>query len=134
MNLLNEDNVVHVFLNKLGDIVIANLLFILCSIPVITIGPALTALYHCMMRTVKGNNNGTTRTFFRAFKENFKQATVIWLVAYPCGRNHTCAEPSFPASCKRKCCKYALLSYDWSADPAGYLFPIHIPGDRNLCQ
>ena len=68
MNLLNEDNVVHVFLNKLGDIVIANLLFILCSIPVITIGPALTALYHCMMRTVKGNNNGTTRTFFRAFK------------------------------------------------------------------
>ena len=45
MNLLNEDNVVHVFLNKLGDIVIANLLFILCSIPVITIGPALTALY-----------------------------------------------------------------------------------------
>ena len=59
MNLLNEDNVVHVFLNKLGDIVIANLLFILCSIPVITIGPALTALYHCMMRTVKGNNNGS---------------------------------------------------------------------------
>ena len=45
MNLLNEDNVVHVFLNKLGDIVIANLLFILCCIPVITIGPSLTALY-----------------------------------------------------------------------------------------
>lgn len=43
MNLLNEDNVVHVFLNKLGDIVIANLLFILCCIPVITIGPSLTA-------------------------------------------------------------------------------------------
>ena len=43
MNLLNEDNVVHVFLNKLGDIVIANLLFILCSIPVITTGPATSA-------------------------------------------------------------------------------------------
>lgn len=56
------------------------------------------------------------------------------VAADPCGRNHTCAEPSFPASCKRKCCKYAILSYDWSADPAGYLFPIHIPGDRNLCQ
>ena len=80
MNLLNEDNVVHVFLNKLGDIVIANLLFILCCIPVITIGPSLTALYHCMMRTVKGNNNGTTKTFFRAFKENFKQSLIIWLL------------------------------------------------------
>ena len=85
MNLLNEDNVVHVFLNKLGDIVIANLLFILCSIPVITIGPALTALYHCMMRTVKGNNNGTPRTFFRAFKENFKQSLLVWLLILVAG-------------------------------------------------
>ena len=32
-----------------------------------------------MMRTVKGNNNGTTRTFFfRAFKENFKQSLIVW--------------------------------------------------------
>ena len=68
-----------------GDIVIANLLFILCCIPVITIGPSLTALYHCMMRTVKGNNNGTTKTFFRAFKENFKQSLIIWLLILAAG-------------------------------------------------
>ena len=74
-----------VFLNKLGDIVIANLLFILCCIPVITIGPSLTALYHCMMRTVKGNNNGTTKTFFRAFKESFKQSLIIWLLILAAG-------------------------------------------------
>ena len=80
MNLLNEENVVHVILNRIGDIVVANLLFILCSIPVITIGPALTALYHCMMRTVKGNNNGTVKTFFRALKENFRQSLIIWLL------------------------------------------------------
>ena len=80
MNFLNEDHAVHVFLDKIGDIVIANLLFILCSIPVITIGPSLTALYHCMMRTVKGNNNGTVKTFFRALKENFRQSLVIWLL------------------------------------------------------
>lgn len=79
MNLLNEDNIVHIFLNKIGDIVIANLLFILCCIPIITIGPSLTALYHCMLRTVKGNNNGTTKTFFRAFKENFRQSLLVWL-------------------------------------------------------
>ena len=79
MNLLNEDNVIHIFLNKLGDIIVANLLFLLCCIPIITIGPALTALYHCMLRTVKGNNNGTTKTFFRAFKENFRQSLIVWL-------------------------------------------------------
>lgn len=79
MNLLNEDNVIHIFLNKLGDIIVANLLFLVCCIPIITIGPALTALYHCMLRTVKGNNNGTTKTFFRAFKENFLQSLIVWL-------------------------------------------------------
>lgn len=79
MNLLNEDNVIHIFLNKLGDIIVANLLFLVCCIPIITIGPALTALYHCMLRTVKGNNNGTTKTFFRAFKENFRQSLIVWL-------------------------------------------------------
>lgn len=79
MNLLNEDNIIHIFLNKLGDIIVANLLFLVCCIPIITIGPALTALYHCMLRTVKGNNNGTTKIFFRAFKENFRQSLIVWL-------------------------------------------------------
>lgn len=79
MNLLNENNIVHIALNKIGDIVISNLLFILCSIPVITIGPALTALYHCTLRSVKGNNNGTAKTFLRAFKENFVQSLLVWL-------------------------------------------------------
>ena len=79
MNLLNEDNIIHIFLNKLGDIIVANLLFLVCCIPIITIGPALTTLYHCMLRTVKGNNNGTTKTFFRAFKENFRQSLIVWL-------------------------------------------------------
>lgn len=85
MNLLNEDNIVHIFLNKIGDIVLANLLFILCSIPLVTIGPSLTALYHCMLRTVKDNNNGTIKTFFRAFKENFVQSLIIWLLIAAAG-------------------------------------------------
>lgn len=80
MNLLNENNPVHIFFNKLGDIIISNLLFILCCIPIVTIGPSLTALYHCMLRTVKGNNNGTTKTFFRAFRQNFFQSLIVSLI------------------------------------------------------
>lgn len=38
-----------------------------------------------MMRTVKGNNNGTTKTFFRAFKESFKQSLIIWLLILAAG-------------------------------------------------
>ena len=80
MNWMNPDNVVHAALNKVGDVVIANLLFLLCSIPLVTIGPALSALYHCMLRTVKGNHTFTVKTFFTAFRQNFIQALLIWLV------------------------------------------------------
>ena len=58
MNLMNQDNIVHEILNHIGDIVIANLLFVFCSIPLVTIGPSLTALYHCTLRSVKGNSYG----------------------------------------------------------------------------
>ena len=68
----------HIVLNKIGDMVIANLLFILCCIPIITIGPSLTALYHCMLRTVKGNNNGTTKACFRTFKETVRRPLPVW--------------------------------------------------------
>mgnify|MGYP000733174805 CR=1 FL=1 len=130
MNLLNEDNVVHVFLNKLGDIVIANLLFILCCIPVITIGPSLTALYHCMMRTVKGNNNGTTKTFFRAFKGKL-QTVTDHMAADPCCRNHDHPEYPLSAPCRRKRCTYAVLSFWWGFCTLliNFYF-IHIPGNR----
>lgn len=79
MNFFNEDNIIFAALNKIGDIVLANLLFILCSIPLVTIGPSLTALYHCMLRTIKGNNNGTVKTFFRAFRQSFRQSLIVWL-------------------------------------------------------
>ena len=79
MNLMNQDNIVHEILNHIGDIVIANLLFVFCSIPLVTIGPSLTALYHCTLRSVKGNSYGMVKTFFRAFKENFVQSLIVWL-------------------------------------------------------
>lgn len=79
MNLFNEDNFLNIALNKIGDVIVCNLLFILCCIPVITIGTSMTALYHCMMRSVKGNLNGAGKTFFRAFKENLRQSTIVWL-------------------------------------------------------
>lgn len=80
MNLMNQDNPVHIFFNTVGDVILANLLFLLCCIPVITIGPALTALYHCMFRIVKGNLNGICRTYFRAFWQNFRQSLAAWAI------------------------------------------------------
>ena len=130
MNLLNEENPVHIFLNKIGDIIIANLLFILCCIPVITIGPALTALYHCMLRTVKGNNNGTVKTFFRAFKENFIQSLVVWLCLLA-GALILVLNINFLQSSASPA---ANVLFYVSLGIAGLLVPVHFSGHRRLCQ
>ena len=79
MGIFNENNFLSRALLKLWDLVLTNLLFILCSIPLVTLGASFTAMHHCTLRIVKGNNPGTLKTFFRAFKENFKQSTIVWL-------------------------------------------------------
>lgn len=79
-NLMNEDNFLHVFLNRVGDIIVSNLLFLLCSVPIVTIGPALTALYHTMLKIAKGDEDRTARTFLRAFRQNFLQSLLLWLL------------------------------------------------------
>ena len=64
-----------------GDIVILNLLFLVCSIPVFTIGAAATACYAGVSRTLQKKETGLVyRTFFQDFKAAFRQATQIWLV------------------------------------------------------
>ena len=72
------------FFNKLFDILVLNFLMVVCSLPVITMGASVTALYHSVNRMQK-NEGGLYRGFFRAFKDNFKQATVLWLVVLVTG-------------------------------------------------
>ena len=68
------------FLSKIADIMILNLLIIICSIPVFTIGAAVSAAYYMAFKMVKNEETYIVRGFFKAFKENFKQATVMWLL------------------------------------------------------
>lgn len=56
-----------------------NLLWFLCSIPIVTIGASTTALYDVAMRIAEERDGDLAQQFFRAFKLNFKQATAIWL-------------------------------------------------------
>lgn len=57
-----------------------NLLWMLCSIPIVTIGASTTALYYASLKIVRGEESYAGRMFFRSFKENFRQATVLWLI------------------------------------------------------
>lgn len=57
-----------------------NLLWLLCSLPIVTIGASTTALYDVTMRIAEDREGDLTQQFFRAFKSNFRQATTIWLI------------------------------------------------------
>ena len=67
-------------LGKVVDIVWLSLLWLLCCLPVVTIGASSTALYYTVHKTIRGSRGYTTRTFFTALKDNFKQATLSYLV------------------------------------------------------
>ena len=57
-----------------------NLLWFVCSLPIVTIGASTTALYYASLKIVRGEESYAGRMFFRSFKENFRQATVLWLI------------------------------------------------------
>ena len=67
-------------LNKMADLIYLNLLTLVCCIPVITIGASMTALNYVVLKMVRNEDSHLTRQFFKSFKQNFKQATIIWLI------------------------------------------------------
>lgn len=74
------DNVVTRALSRICDFVILNILWLVCSIPIVTIGASTTALYSVMQKIVRNEEGYIARSFFKAFKQNFKQATIVWLL------------------------------------------------------
>ncbi len=62
-----------------------NILWFLCCLPVFTVGASTTALFYVALKIAKNEEGAVTRAFFRSFKENFRQATVIWLILLAAG-------------------------------------------------
>ena len=79
-NLLNPDNPVMQFITKLVNAVYLNILWLLCCLPIFTIGASTTALFYVTLKMVKNEEGNITKAFFHSFKENLKQGTIIWLI------------------------------------------------------
>ena len=76
----NIDSPIMVGLNKLADLIWLNILTFICCIPIITVGASITALNYVALKMVRNEEGYVTRSFFKSFKQNFKQATIIWLI------------------------------------------------------
>lgn len=77
---INFDGPFMNFLNKAADLVIINILYIVCCIPVFTIGAATTAMYYSVYKVIEDRGSSVVKGFFHSFCQNFKQGTIIWLV------------------------------------------------------
>lgn len=69
------------FLHNLWDLMILNWLWLLCSLPLITVGPASCALYYVTLKLVRGEAVYPVKDFFRTFRENLKPGLLLGLLA-----------------------------------------------------
>lgn len=76
----NPDSPFFQFMNSLAAFIGLNVVFLVTCLPVFTIGPALTALYTVTMKEARKEGGYIFSTYFRAFKENFRQGTVTFLI------------------------------------------------------
>ena len=67
-------------LSRMADLVILNVLFLLCCVPVITTGAAISSMYYVAGKMAENKEGYIFKSFFKAFKENFKKSTAIWLI------------------------------------------------------
>lgn len=78
--IFNMDNKFFTFMGRVADLIILNLLCLVCCIPIVTIGPAITAMFYVTMKMVRNEESYIVRGFFHSFKENLKQGIIINLI------------------------------------------------------
>ena len=68
------------FLRRMFDLMVLNILWLLCCLPVFTFGPASSALARVMITLVRGGSEAVAKNFFIAFRRDFGRAVVLGLI------------------------------------------------------
>src|SRR4051794_2377606 len=85
VSVLHPDSALIRFLTRLGDLMILNVLFVATSLPVVTLGAALTALSGTAMRIARGESESVTGDYLRALRRDLRQGTLLGLVVAGAG-------------------------------------------------
>lgn len=78
--LFSYDSPVMGALTAIGDCICLSVLWVVFSLPVITMGASTTALYAAAYHSIRKKEGGLWRSFWEAFREDLKRSTLIWLV------------------------------------------------------
>lgn len=77
--LFDLDSPIMRFLSRMADMIILNILMMICCIPIITVGAACTAMHYVLLKMVRDEEGYLIKGFFKSFVRNFRQATLIWI-------------------------------------------------------
>lgn len=78
--LFGVDSSVMRFMSAVADLVALNLIWLICCVPIITIGPACTAMCYVARGIANGEAPSVFKTFLGAFRDNFKQSIALFLI------------------------------------------------------
>lgn len=81
--IFNPDNLFFRIMSKGVDFVGLSLLWVLCSMPIVTIGPATAALYYTVVKTFRHKNDGAFGMYLKNFWRNLKTGIPITIVCIP---------------------------------------------------
>ena len=79
--IFDIDNPIMSGVIKIFDCICVSLLWLLFSLPVITIGASSAALYTTVYKYLRKDEGHLWRTFWTAFRENLRRSTLVWLAA-----------------------------------------------------
>lgn len=79
--MLANDGKVVGLLNRSGELILLNMAFLLCCVPVVTLGPALASLYYATMKSIRRGRGYPVREFFSSVKRTLGKGILLTLLA-----------------------------------------------------
>ena len=80
-SFFNMDSPLWRFLGRVADVMILNIVFLITCVPIVTIGAAWTSLSYVTLKMSRDEESYIVKSYLKAFRQNFRQATVIWVIA-----------------------------------------------------
>lgn len=84
-NLFNPDNKFFTFMSRVADLMILNIICIICCLPIVTAGASITAMYYVTLKMARNEESYIVKGFFHSFRQNLKQGVIIHLIMLAVG-------------------------------------------------
>lgn len=79
-SFFSSDSAYSRFMNKLGDMILLSILWVVSSLPVVTMGTATCAAYYTAAKVIRHKNGYVFQEFCRSCKQNFRASIGLNLV------------------------------------------------------